>query len=376
MKRSHLQQGDVLLSIIGTVGEASLVKTTQLATCSCKLAILRTNSIEPNYLAIYLASKIGRSLTERWKRGAVQTGLLLEDMDQLWVPRFPDNLEKYIVKIVDLAYHFLDSSRQSLTQAETSLIRALGLEDWQAPESLSYVRNSSEAFAAGRLDAEHFQEKFYAAKRKLLEVGAKRFIPIKELLLSITNGQTPKHHDLSIGEVPFLCAEHVRDFEINFQSEKRILLEHHTNELARTAIQPGDVLFTIKGRIGNAAIVDNIPGPVNMNQDVALLRFNQNLPLWYVVSYLNSYFGRLQSKKMATGAINPFLGLFSINQFEIPEFPSKITEVIASQTRANVVTAQQNKQRANQLLDAAKRAVEIAIEQDEVTALKYLEAYT
>jgi hypothetical protein len=93
MLRSHLKGGDVLLSIVGTIGETSLVQTSTPATCSCKLAILRPRSISPAYLASYLSSKVGRSLTKRWKRGAVQMGLLLEDMDQIDIPRWVGGLE-------------------------------------------------------------------------------------------------------------------------------------------------------------------------------------------------------------------------------------------------------------------------------------------
>ena len=149
------------------------------------------------------------------------------------------------------------------------------------------------------------------------------------------------------------------------------MLEHHNNELARTAVRNGDVLLTIKGRIGNAAIAENVPGPVNINQDVALLRFNDKLPHWYIVAYLNSRFGKLQSEKMATGAINPFLGLFSIRQFEIPLFDQKVMEAIGKETKQHITAARQAKQRATQLLDSAKRAVEIAIEDSEAAALAY-----
>jgi hypothetical protein len=93
MVRSHLKSGDVLLSIVGTIGETSLVQTSNPATCSCKLAILRPRSISPAYLATFLSSRIGRSLTQRWKRGAVQMGLLLEDMDQIGIPRWSGGLE-------------------------------------------------------------------------------------------------------------------------------------------------------------------------------------------------------------------------------------------------------------------------------------------
>ena len=41
MKRSHLKKGDVILSIVGTIGSLSLVYSDKSATCSCKLAILR-----------------------------------------------------------------------------------------------------------------------------------------------------------------------------------------------------------------------------------------------------------------------------------------------------------------------------------------------
>jgi len=72
MVRSHLRKGDVLLSIIGTIGELSVVSRTTPATCSCKLAILRPKTIAPEYLATFLRSRHGRSQIERLTRGAVQ----------------------------------------------------------------------------------------------------------------------------------------------------------------------------------------------------------------------------------------------------------------------------------------------------------------
>jgi type I restriction enzyme, S subunit len=156
MKRSHLQQGDVLLSIIGTVGETSLVKTAREATCSCKLAILRPQGIAPEYLGAYLSSPVGKALSERWKRGAVQTGLLLEDMDQIPVARFSEDFETAVKAAVDHSFAALEDGRELLRQAEFSLLHALGLDAWTPPEALSYVRPSSQAFAAGRLDAQFF----------------------------------------------------------------------------------------------------------------------------------------------------------------------------------------------------------------------------
>jgi hypothetical protein len=227
-------------------------------------------------------------------------------------------------------------------------------------------------FAAGRFDAEHYQEKYYAMRSALQDVGAEGFVRMEDLLVSLTNGHTPLHHDLSVGDVPFLCAEHVTDFEVHYDTDKRILQEHHIGELNRTALVEGDVLLTIKGRVGNAGLVENPPAAVNINQDVALLRLNDRLPLWYLLAFLNSPPGKLASERMTTGAINPFLGLANVRNLEIPVFPDALMHQIGDQVRGRIHAAHAARRRARALLERAKRAVEIAIEDSEATALRYL----
>ncbi len=301
-----------------------------------------------------------------------QPDLHLEDIAKLLVPILSETFQKKIEEAVQLAEKLLNESTIRAGMAQTNLLQFLGLESWQPPEPLSYTRRASEAFISGRLDAEHFQEKFYAARRHLSEVGAREFVSLSDILVTLTNGHTPLRHDLSVGDVPFLCAEHVSDFEVNFASEKRILAEHHCGELSRTALQESDVLLTIKGRVGNLAIVEQLPGLVNINQDVALLRFNDSLPVWYVLAFLNSPFGKLQTEQMCTGGINPFLGLSNVRRLEIPRFAESVMIEIGQQTRNKVHDARTARRQAHALLEAAKRAVEIAIEDSEAAALDYL----
>src|SRR5262249_27470391 len=91
LRRSHILPGDVLLSIVGTIGMLSLVpKDAPALTGSCKIAILRPHEekISPEYLAVFLASSYGQFQIHRQTRGAVQMGLILEDMRFIRVPRF------------------------------------------------------------------------------------------------------------------------------------------------------------------------------------------------------------------------------------------------------------------------------------------------
>ncbi|WP_296680631.1 integrase arm-type DNA-binding domain-containing protein [Novosphingobium sp.] len=103
MKRSHLKKGDVLLSIIGTIGELSLVDSENDATCSCKLAIFRPHSIEPEFLAAFLQSVHGNNQIRRLTRGAVQQSFLLEDVNQLLIPEFSDDFRNAVVEAVQAA---------------------------------------------------------------------------------------------------------------------------------------------------------------------------------------------------------------------------------------------------------------------------------
>jgi len=284
------------------------------------------------------------------------------------VPEFTDDFEKDIVQLVHKAKTHFEESIAAAERSETVLPDALNLTAWSPPSNLTCIRKSSEVNASGRMDAEHYREEFYAAKRRLKAAGALTFIPMDELITVLTNGHTPLHHDLEVGDVPFLCAEHVSNFEVHFDSHKRILSRHHQIELARTALKNGDILLTIKGRVGNAAMVEHLVGPANINQDVALLRLNKKLPAWFVLAFVNSIFGQLQVKQLSTGGINPFLGLSNVRQLEIPEFEPHLMEEIARNTFSLVKSAATHRVKAYELLQRATRAVDIAVEQGEKAA--------
>lgn len=156
MSRSHLEQGDVLISIIGTIGELSLVSDDRLETCSCKLAILRPYSIRPEFLAVALRSRLGRFQVERLTRGAVQMGLILEDMDQLFIPRFDDTFEARFADLVVAAKRAREEASNGLRQAEETMTLELGLSPAPPAEPLSYTQSANSVSRSGRLDSQYF----------------------------------------------------------------------------------------------------------------------------------------------------------------------------------------------------------------------------
>lgn len=375
LKKSQVTLGDCLIARSGSIGNtAFVIEGDPQPLNSADIIIVRANphKITNGFLAGFLNSKYGALQIERLTSGGVQGHINLGAIEHICVPLAGDILQQAIDAKVRLGMLAIRKVKTLFEEAENVISKQLGLEHWKPSHSLTYSRAAPEVFSAGRWDAEFFKEKFIEAKKILVMAGALEFIPFDELIASLTNGHTPLHHDLTKGEIPFLCAEHVSNFECDYDSKKRILVSQHAGELARTSVHDGDLLMTIKGRVGNVALVENIPGPTNINQDVALLRLNDRLPIWWIISFLNSPFGRLQVEQFSTGGINPFLGLSNVRKLSIPRFPDHVMFKISMETRDKVLTARGEKRHGYEFLNVAKRAVEIAIENSEEEALEYL----
>lgn len=282
-----------------------------------------------------------------------------------------DVFKKQILQIVKAAHEKLEQSKRLYAEAESLLLGELGLRDFKPSNENVAVKSFKESFAAsGRLDAEFYQPKYDYTLEKLKELKPLSIVPLESLLTTLTNGHTPLRHDLSVGDVVFLTAEHIHDFRVNFDSNKRITTEHHNGEVARTKIETGDLLLTIKGRIGNAAVVENVPRPANINQDVALLRLRDDINAYYIAGFLNSILGKTFVNRIATGQINPFLGLGNLRTIPIPLFAPEQMNETGERLKNKIHRAFDAQQQSKHLLNTAKRGVESAIEQDERAALE------
>ena len=169
MSRSHLKKGDILLSIVGTIGGLSLVTTNNKATCSCKLAILRPKKgVNPNTIFIFLKSKYGQNQIKKFTRGAVQMGLILEDMDQIKIPNFSSALQNKIEALVSSAFEKLQKSKEAYQTAQNLLLEHLDLKDFNPPTQTVNIKSFTDSFGtSGRLDAEFYQEKYDVLIQKM-----------------------------------------------------------------------------------------------------------------------------------------------------------------------------------------------------------------
>jgi restriction endonuclease S subunit len=360
MVRSHLRRGDVLLSIVGTIGELSLVTSDQPATCSCKLAILRPSSIAPEYLAILLQSRFGRLQIERLKRGAVQMGLILEDMDQLVVPRFK-LLETRIADTVKLAKLSDDAAQDGMASSDAKLASALGLAAWSPPEPLTYSASCKAAFGAGRLDAQFFSPRYDELFAHIKATG--QAVRFKDILSTNARGNQPVYADAGLAVIN---SKHVRANRIE-SADQRLADPSEANVL----IEEGDLLLngTGVGTIGRAAPWLSKSKAIPDNH-VTVLRAKGLDPI-YLSVFLNSRIGQMQVERHTRGSSGQVeLYPSDIAEFMIWHAPDETQKAI----RQCILGAFAAEAKAKTLLDVAKRAVEIAIEDSETAALAFLKA--
>lgn len=360
-----LKDGDVLVSVVGTIGNSALVEPHHVpAIFSCKSTAVRTRVIDPRYLIAFLNGRFGRSLLIRKERGAVQKGLNLDDLRTLSVFLAGHDLQERVAEIHALAGQAKAASKAALEAAESSLLKALHLQDWQAPEPLSYVRRSSEAFASGRLDAQHFQPRFQALTDFIDATG--QGARLADWLSENQRGRQPDYAEYGL---PVVNSKHVLRGQVRLDEDNRNASFGDDDLL----IHQGDVLMngTGVGTIGRCApyLHDQASIPDN---HVTVLRPKKGLDAVYLSVFLNSMAGQWQVEQRLRGSS----GQIELYPNDIGQFRVWVAPVaVQTKIRKSVETSHEQRQRASALLDAAKRAVEIAIEKSEAAALKYLEAF-
>jgi type I restriction enzyme M protein len=368
--RSHIEGENILLSIMGTVGDITITpKDFEPCLCNRALAIIkRIKKIDPYFLFAYLISNEASVLINRLKNGGVQERINLDVLGKIKVPIMGKAFQELMKSIVLLGYQTRKDSKSIYQQAEDLLLSELGLNNWQPTEETVAVKSFAESFLSyGRLDAEYYQPKFDQLIERLEEKV--ELTPLRNLLILNQRGKQPQYiedeDEYELG-IPVVNSKHVREGEVILTDNRYAYLPETDDPLT---IQADDVLIngTGVGTIGRCApyLYEQKALPDN---HVTILRTDSLDPV-YLSIYLNSIIGKLFVEKYFKGSSGQIeLYPNEITQFQIWEAPDSIQQKI----RSKVETSHQKREQSKQLLEIAKTGVEQAIEADETTASTWI----
>ena len=331
------------------------------------MAILRPKEgRNAELLATFLRGKYGQAQIARFTRGAVQKGLILEDMDQLVVPVFGDGIVGAIKNAVQKAYQLQEKAIKYYEEAQTALMSELGLIFPQVNSTISVEMYSNSIAKTGRFDAEYYQPKYDVLFNSLAAFTTKKLggeNGIVEYMKSIEPGSDAYAEE----GIPFIRVSNISKFGI---SEPEIKL--------RGDIVPNpEVLFPQKDTIllskdGSVGIAYKVESTIPVITSGALLhlsiRNKEEVLPDYLTLVLNSPIVQLQAERDSNGAIIPHWKPSEIENVIIPVLDMSIQKEIVTRVQESFALRKQSKQ----LLEYAKQAVEMAIEKGENAVLEWL----
>ena len=358
-----VKKNDILISSIGqgSIGKVQLFRSSGNFATVSEVTVVRISGFSPACLSAFLVSSYGQAQIERYVTGATgQLHLYPNDVDRILVPNLSAAFQSRISKIYDRQALEHRASQSSQEKAEGELLDHLGLRGWTPLQPQTFKASASSAFAAERIDAQFFRPLFAEVEGRLLATGSA--CELGSILSTNARGRQPQYADDGL---LVINSKHVR-------TNRVILADNRTATETDSGIviETGDVLVngTGEGTIGRAAPYLHSQRALPDNH-VTVLRTNQVDPV-YLAVFLNSPLGQWQIERHIKG---------SSGQVEL--YPSDIARImiwdapdaVQQSVRAAIFSAFDEERRANDLLEAAKCAVEIAIEDGESAAMAYLD---
>lgn len=171
--RTSLRENDVLITTVGTIGNAAVVQPEILpANADRHLGIVRISPdsrVDPYYLSTFLNCEYGRFQSLREATGNVQLNLFIEKIKELRVPILPCASE--VASQTRAAYAERRRSMEAIAMAEARLMEALGLDLLDLTPQKCYARGFGDLQAEARFDAEYFNPKYQRIIKRLREGG-------------------------------------------------------------------------------------------------------------------------------------------------------------------------------------------------------------
>lgn len=354
LKRSHMLPGDVLVGIIGTIGSIGLVTERHgKLTGNCKLAIVRANSIPAEFIAAYLASRVGQNEIQRRVRGAVQMGLILPDLKDIPIVVPSDKLRDAVVEAVRGSQAARQNANRLMTAAETLLLTSIGLDHIDLAPSRSYSRPFSDLLAASRYGSEYFMP---CKQRALDALAALPHKPLNKHASNIRELWDPKSANAS---------EMVRNFDLGDALEP--FLDDTQNPIpacevgsTKKKFQRGDVVISrLRSYLKEIAVVRTVDSKpcVGSSEFIVLRPTGKGLSAEALLVYLRCPLIQTVLKWSQDGSNHPRFNEDDLMVLPVPDRLMEVSKEIEAQVHA-AITARQE---AARLLAEAKALVESAV---------------
>ncbi len=322
----------------------------------------KNNNISTHTLFALCMTKFVQTILKRGQYGTEHPRFYEFLLTNLPIPTCLFSIDKSIKKIIGKALEIRIFSRELYQEAEKILLAELGLANWKAKHRLWFVANYSDTQEAERIDAEYFQPKYDE---------------IIDAIKSYSGGWDTLGNIVSVNDKNFKPKDEkkYRYIELSNIGGNGEITNITTEEgqylptRARRIVLNGNIIVSsIEGSLSSIALIEKEYDNALCSTGFFVIN-SEFLNSKILLVLLKSIVGQLQLKKGCKGTILTAISKDELNKIILP----KISKETQTKIQQKIEESFRLRKQSKQLLENAKRTVEIAIEKDEKTATQWLE---
>jgi len=375
IKRTALKKQDIITTIIGAtydvIARSCIINQDVLpANINQNIALLRVDpyKIRPEFLTLYLNSKYGKKYLHYLSRQMEQVNLNCREVEQIIVPMLSNSFQLSLELHFKNGHKNLEESKKSYANAESLLVQSIGLLDFKPSTEAVNIKSFKESFGtSGRLDAEYYQKKY---EEVIKHITSQNYATLKDIV-SIKKSIEPGSDVYADEGLPFLRVADYNKFGITDPDKKLSYTFCNENAELINKLKPKKetILFSKDGSVGTAYMLRKDEEMITSGAILHLnVRDKKQIIPEYLTLALNSQIVKMQSERDAGGSI--------ILHWRISEIENVVVPIISIEKQKEIAALVEEsfrlKKQSEQLLEAAKKAVEVAIEEGEERAMEWM----
>ncbi len=366
LKENTIHYKDILITRSGAnAGQCAIYLENSYAISSSHTFILKSGNLNPFFLTIFLNSRYGRTLIERGKYGSSQPEIAPPFLYQIPVPNW-EHLQAEIEKTYLRSKELTELSKTRYAETQTLLLRELGLADWQPKHTLAFATDYASMQRAERIDADYFQPKYEEV------VNAIKHYPggwnTLENLVTLKKCVEVGSGEYLDAGIPFVRVSNLNPFEI---TKEKYISEELYADIKEHQPKQGEILLSKDATPGIAYHLREQPEKMIPSSGILRLKNKTDkIGNEYLTLVLNSILIQEQINRDVGGSVILHWRPDQVAGTVIPT----LHEEKQAEIQQKVIESFNLRKHAKDLLEYAKRAVEIAIEQDEQSAIDWLKS--
>ena len=365
--RTTLQEFDIITTIIGAtedvIARSALITSEHLpANINQNIVQIRVDNriVFPEYVNTYLNTKFGREYLHYLSRQTEQVNLNCQEVGMVIIPDFSLPFQEKVKFFTTKATELEKDSKQLMNKSTEKININLNINSFSPSNKNISIRLFSDSFSIfDRSDAEFYQEK-YDDYEKLIFSAPMGYTYVK-------NEFIPVKTKCSRTEKSYKYVE-ISNIEIGTgNSTMNCINTEDLPDNAKIMTRKGDLLVsTVRPNRGAVAILES--ENVLVSGAFTVLREKSDYPKEVLQTLFRTPLYKDWLLRFNVGTSYPVIKDEDVLNMPIPLFDEDVKETIVYNVRKACFLRNQSKQ----LLEYAKQAVEMAIEQGEDTALAWL----